>query len=100
MPQEPDLEILDRWKGFRRHVREELERHRRCVIWDAHQVVAERRQVREAEEGLELRVGAQLEDYEGAAGALRGDCFVEGGDNLSGEGGAGDGADGGAGVVC
>lgn len=99
MPQEPDLEILDRWKGFRRHVRDELERHCRCVIGDAHPVVAERRQVREAEEGLELRVGAQLDGYEGAAGALRGDCFVEGGENLSGEGGAGDGADGGAGVV-
>lgn len=98
MPQEPDLEIARGRKRRRRHVRKELERHRGRVVRDTDPIGAERCEVREAEEGLELAVGAELE-IDGGGGAVGGDGGVEGGEDLGGEGGAGDGADGVGGVV-
>ncbi len=98
MPEEANLEVVHGGKRHGRRIREELERHRRRVVRDADPIRTEGREVGEAEEGLELAVGAELE-VDGGGGAVGGDGGVEGGDDLGGEGGAGDGADGVAGVV-
>ena len=98
MPEEPHLDIIHGRERCRRHIREELERHRGSIIRDADPIRAQRGQVGEAEEGLELGVFAELEVYGGGC-AIGCDGRVEGGEDLGGEGGAGDGADGVGGVV-
>ena len=98
MPEEPDLEIARGREGRGRDVGEELERHGGRVVWDADPIGAQRCEIGEAEEGLELAVGAELE-VDGGGGAVGGDGGVEGGEDLGGESGAGDGADGVGGVV-
>lgn len=99
MPVESHLNVIDGREGAWRCFGEELERHRGRVVGDANPVGAERGQVRETEEGLELAVFAELEVEDRGAGSVGGDGFVEGGEDLGGEGGAGDGADGVRGVV-
>ncbi len=99
MPVEAHFQVLGRGEGGRGYIREELERHAGCVVRDAGPGGAEGGQVGEAEEGLEGAVGAELEGEERGAGAVFRDGGVEGGEDLRGEGGAGDGADGGGGVV-
>lgn len=95
MEQKSNLDVLGLGKRIgRRDVGEELERNGGGVVGDTHPVVAQRGEVREAEEGLELRVGTQLEGDERSFGAVCGYNLIEGGDNLGGEGGAGNGADG------
>ena len=99
MPVEAHLDVLGGGKRAGRHVGEELEGHRGRVVRDADPVRAEGGEVREAEEGLELAVFAELEVEDGGAGAVGYDGLVEGGEDLGGEGGAGDGTDGVRGVV-
>ncbi len=99
MPVEAHFQVLGCGEGGRGDVGEELERHAGCVVGDAGPGGAESRQVGEAEEGLEGAVGAELEGQERGARAVLGDGGVKGGEDLRGEGGAGDGADGGRGVV-
>ena len=98
MPEEADADVVEgrKWRG--RRVREELKRHRGRVVRNADPVGAEGGEVGEAEEGLELGVGADLEG-DGGGGPVGGDSRVKGGEDLGGEGGAGDGADGVRGVV-
>ena len=83
----------DRGGGGGGGVGRELEGHGRGVVWDAVEVGVGGGEVGEAEEGFEGGVGAELE---GELGRARGvDGGVEGLEDLRGEGGAGDGADGG-----
>ena len=96
--QKPYTQILHRRERVRGPRSEQLERHRRRIIRHAVEVRIRRREVREAEEGLEAAVGAEL-DVQGHCLAGGGYCGVERGEDLRGEGGAGDGADGVAGVV-
>lgn len=96
--EEADLEVLGRWEGGRGGVGEELKCHRGGVVGDPDPIAPQRGEVCRTEEGLELRVRAQLERDERAA-ALGGNGLVQGGEDLRGEGCAGDGADGGADVV-
>lgn len=100
MEQEPNLDVVGLWERiYGRDVGEELECHGGGVVGDAHPVAAQRGEVGKAEEGLELAVGTQLEGDEGRFGAACGDDVIEGGDDLGGEGGAGDGTYGIRGVV-
>lgn len=84
-------------EGRGRGVGEELECHGGGVVGDAVEVGVGGCEVGEAEEGLEAAVGAEL-DVDGCfSGASY--CCVEGLNNLSGNGCAGDGADAVGGVV-
>lgn len=100
MEQKPNHDVLGPGKRIcRRDIGEELERHGGGVVGDPHPVVAQRGEVREAEEGLKLRVGTQLEVDERSFGAVCGYNRIEGRDDLGSEGGAGDGTDGVRGIV-
>lgn len=92
MPKEPHLDVVDCGERRGGHIRKEFKGHGGRVVRDTDPIGAQRCQVREAEEGLELCVGAEL-DVDGGGGAVGCDGRVEGGDDLGGEGGAGDGAD-------
>lgn len=77
-------------------VRRQFERHGRGVVGHAVEVGVRLREVGKAEEGLEGAVGAELEVQ--FAAVVAADGRVEGLQDLGGEGGAGDSADGGGGV--
>ena len=103
MPEEANLDVREGGQGRGRrgrHGGEELKGQGGGVVRDAGPVRAEGGEVGEAEEGLHLAVGAELDGEErGGRGAVGCDGCVEGGEDLGGEGGAGDGADGVRGVV-
>ena len=98
MPEKPYLDIIHRGEWCRRHIRKQLKRHRGRIIRDAYPISAQRCQVCEAKEGLELAVFAEL-DIDGGYCAIGCDGRIEGCDDLGGEGGASDGTDGVGGVV-
>ena len=77
---------------------EQLKAHGAGVVNDGSEIVGHGGQAREAEEGGECAVGAKL-DVELLFGGRRGEGGLEGGDDVRGQDGAGDGADGRGGVV-
>ena len=100
MKQEPHADLLHGREGVRRPRGEELKRHAGGIIRDTEKVRVLLRELGEAEEGEEAAVGAELDgEFWFGGGAFGGDGSVEGLDDLRGDGGAGDGADGVGGVV-
>jgi len=98
MEQKPYANIARRRERFRRRIRHKLECHTGRIIRDTVEIRVRLEKLREAEEGEEGGVGAELDvEFWGWRG-LR-DGGVEGLEDLAGKSGAGDGADGGGGVV-
>ncbi len=97
MEEEAHVQLIGGGEGRRCRVGEELECHGGGVVGDAVKVGVGGCEVREAEEGLEAAVGTEL-DVDGCFSGT-GYCCVEGLNDLSGDGCAGDGADGVGGVV-
>ena len=95
--EEADAQIFNSRERFWRCGGEEFEGHRRRIIRNAVKIRIRAGEVREAEERLKAAVGTEL-DVQGGFPAGS-DGFVEGLDELSGEGCTCDGADGVGGIV-
>lgn len=95
--QEADKDLILVRGGRGSGLGEQLESHGAGVIDDGSEVLRHGGQLGEAEEGGESAVGAELDVELLRRG--RGDGGLEGGDDVRGQDGAGDGADGRGGVV-
>ena len=95
--EEADIQVCDSGERFRGCGGEKFECHCRGIIRNAVEIRIRAGEVREAEERLKAAVGTELDVQWGfPAGS---DGVIEGLDNLSGEGGTCDGADGVGGIV-